>query len=641
MSALEPFERNFRIISYLVSLCGLFALFISGGVGILVFSGFFLGTLLAWFLEDTKWQFSERVAVAIVALAVAGFFLDWQFHITGIWQNGVFAAAGLSRLILFLAAIKLLQRKTDKDWVFIYLISFFEVLLAAGLSISPLYLVSLFSYLLLTTCAVIAFEIRRSSRFDPQNGPKKETGIRRLQNKNTSPGIKTFNLPWTAIALLCAITIVALPVFFAFPRGNAAGFGGDLGNPINVTGFSDSVSLGTIGSLQKNDAIVMRVRIDQNNNDNLDKLLWRGVALDHFDNRTWKKSTAYFGTPCFSRTGGLISFDSSANNGKGTIQTFYLEPMSTDVLFALKRPFQIQGLKSVSRDSEGALRSFRNAGERHSYSVFSDTFVPDAKLLRVDDTPYSPAQERYLQMPDNMDPRIAALAKKYTDEAHAFNRLDAARAIEYRLQHDFKYSLDMKAGGEQPVADFLFNVKQGHCEYFASSMAMMLRTQGIAARVVNGFQSGDFNERPAFMWSASTTPIHGSRSIFQNQTAGFLLIRHHLQDVRAAIHPLCSAHLEGMSKHLRRFGFNMSSPMTGRNKKVFSRVSEMRARIRCFRDERVVVGPGAVCRLVGRASRRRWRDCRREGRRNRCRCFALCRVFGVFSCKTLAICTAS
>ena len=52
----------------------------------------------------------------------------------------------------------------------------------------------------------------------------------------------------------------------------------------------------------------------------------------------------------------------------------------------------------------------------------------------------------------------------------------------------------MKAGGDQPLADFLFNVKEGHCEYFATAMAVMLRTQGIAARVVNGFQQGDYNE---------------------------------------------------------------------------------------------------------------------------------------------------
>jgi hypothetical protein len=52
----------------------------------------------------------------------------------------------------------------------------------------------------------------------------------------------------------------------------------------------------------------------------------------------------------------------------------------------------------------------------------------------------------------------------------------------------------MKAGGEDPLADFLFNVREGHCEYFATAMAIMLRTQGIATRIVNGFQQGSYNE---------------------------------------------------------------------------------------------------------------------------------------------------
>jgi hypothetical protein len=78
--------------------------------------------------------------------------------------------------------------------------------------------------------------------------------------------------------------------------------------------------------------------------------------------------------------------------------------------------------------------------------------------------------------------------------AHARNRYDEARAIESQLQSDYGYSLDMKAGGADPLADFLFNVKAGHCEYFSTAMAVMLRTRGIATRVVNGFLPGEYNE---------------------------------------------------------------------------------------------------------------------------------------------------
>jgi hypothetical protein len=55
----------------------------------------------------------------------------------------------------------------------------------------------------------------------------------------------------------------------------------------------------------------------------------------------------------------------------------------------------------------------------------------------------------------------------------------------------------MRAGGPDPLADFLFHVKRGHCEYFSTAMAVMLRTRGIAARVVNGFLPGEYNDAAA------------------------------------------------------------------------------------------------------------------------------------------------
>ena len=58
---------------------------------------------------------------------------------------------------------------------------------------------------------------------------------------------------------------------------------------------------------------------------------------------------------------------------------------------------------------------------------------------------------------------------------------------------DYRYSLEMRAAGPDPLSDFLFNVRAGHCEYFATAMAVMLRTLRIPARVVNGFQSGEYN----------------------------------------------------------------------------------------------------------------------------------------------------
>ena len=92
-----------------------------------------------------------------------------------------------------------------------------------------------------------------------------------------------------------------------------------------------------------------------------------------------------------------------------------------------------------------------------------------------------------------MDSRVAALARQIT--ASRENNYDRAVAIETYLRTKFGYTLQLPSSvPRDPVANFLFERKQGHCEYFASSMAIMLRALGIPSRVVNGFRTGEFND---------------------------------------------------------------------------------------------------------------------------------------------------
>jgi protein-glutamine gamma-glutamyltransferase len=261
-----------------------------------------------------------------------------------------------------------------------------------------------------------------------------------------------------------------------------------------LTGFSDKVSLGSIGRIQQSDEVVMRVRVETNNVQSLSRMRWRGIALDEFDNRTWSQSKKDYREPYIKGDKDFFLLDFSSGKAETVIQTFYLEPIDTSVLFTLSRPLAVQGnFQLVRKDAEGGISFPREAFERVSYKVYSDRYVPPAENLRRDSAAYS-AEEftRYLQLPKSFDKRITALAAQVTSGKG--NRYDKAKAIEEYLQTQFGYTLEQKAGGDEPVADFLFNVREGHCEYFSTAMAMMLRTQGIAARVVNGFQQGEYNE---------------------------------------------------------------------------------------------------------------------------------------------------
>ena len=483
---LQNLELFFKIVSYIVALCGLFALFVSGGVGVLIVSLFLLVTVLAWNLENTRWQISERVGVILFVLVVPLFYLDWKYQISGWEMRGIFAVGGLGKLILFLCAVKLLQKKSERDWIFIYMISFFEVLLAAGLSISPLYLLSLVVYLLVTVCAIITFEIRKTSKtVQAQRG-------KQIDKAANLTHIAPSKIPANAFILLILISAIAVPLFFAFPRVGGAGLGSNQSNANRITGFSDSVKLGDMGKLLQSDETVMRVRLERGEN-LAGNPRWRGVALDFFDNRGWSKSRDSAEMPFVKTERDVFIVDQTTRANEMVIQTVYLEPLQTPVLFALSRPVLVQGnFDLIKKDAEDSLNIKLSGLERMSYKIYSDTFLPAQPDLRNDSHAYSRRSSRYLQLPDEIDGRIGNLAAQITEGKN--NRFDKAKAVESYLQNNLGYTLDLKASGEEPLADFLFNVREGHCEYFATAMAVMLRTQGIATRVVNGFQSGEYNE---------------------------------------------------------------------------------------------------------------------------------------------------
>ena len=140
----KDFERGFKLISYGVVVSSFLSLIASGGGSLLSIILFSSVLIAGWFLERTSWQNSERVGTGIVFLIVPLFYLDWKYQFSGFSSREIIISGNLTRLILILSGIKLLQKKSDRDWIFIYLFSFFEVLLASGLGISPLFIIFFF-----------------------------------------------------------------------------------------------------------------------------------------------------------------------------------------------------------------------------------------------------------------------------------------------------------------------------------------------------------------------------------------------------------------------------------------------------------------------------------------------------------------
>ncbi len=522
------FETYFRAASHAMIACGALTLAVSGGMSAGLAVLFAVVLVAAWKLEATKWRLSERVGLVVVLLSLPLFYIDWTLQ-NG-FAEGTSGVNALVHLTLFLSSIKLLQVKADRDWLFLYLISFFEVLLAAGLSVSPLFLVTLSLYLFCALLTVICFELRKAKRAVADSETRLLVAhdatltVRLARHWSRKQNSELRRLPQAAGLLLALVFAFALPIFFITPRyGDSvlARTGG--GGATGFVGFSDEVTLGDIARLERGKGTVMRVRVEEPDGVvSSANLRWRGVALDRFDGRRWRRSSERKEVVS-SNDKDFYQLGTTAGLERITTQTFFIEPIDTSVLFVAPRAIGLQGaLPFVQRDTEGALTSRLHPQERITYRAYSDTIEPRADQLRADAEPYPLAKSNYLQLPGNLDPRIAGLAGLVRKESVAPNRYDTARAVEAHLNRNaygggYRYSLDDLPVGADPLAAFLFESRAGHCEFFSTAMTVMLRTQGIAARVVNGFQTGRYN-RAADAYTVEQQDAHSWVEVYFPET---------------------------------------------------------------------------------------------------------------------------
>ncbi|MFN2531533.1 MAG: DUF3488 domain-containing protein [Pyrinomonadaceae bacterium] len=391
------FDTYFRGFSYAMIAIAMLALMIAGGLNVLLASLFLGFMVVAWICEGTRWQLSERLGLFIVLLSIPLFYLDWQYQKSigePVERLGVNA---LAHLIIFLSAVKLLQVKKDRDWVFLYLISFFEMLLAAGLSFSPMFLATLTLYLLAGLSAITAFEIQKARRTTPLAEtrllvpPDSRMFMKRarLRLRRHTEGTR---LPIVALFLLVLIFVLAMPLFLVAPRSGAALMTRSSGGLNHFIGFSENVTLGEIGNLKQDNQVVMHIRIEDGQPQR--ELRWRGVALDEFTGRGWKKSVeARRGGQQLLNERGFFPIGTTEALHHLTTQTIFVEPIESPVLFAASRPVAIQGdLPFVRVDNEGAVQTRRHEFDRLIYKAISDTTEPAFDDLQHDSAPYTSAE---------------------------------------------------------------------------------------------------------------------------------------------------------------------------------------------------------------------------------------------------------
>jgi hypothetical protein len=137
-----------------------------------------------------------------------------------------------------------------------------------------------------------------------------------------------------------------------------------------------------------------------------------------------------------------------------------------------------------------ALYSRRPLNAGATYRVMSSLTSADQESLRQAGTDYPRwVSPRYLQLPDSLPERVRLLAEQIT--AGQENPYDKARAIETFLRDmPFNDKIDRPGLGRDGVDYFLFDIREGYCDYFSSAMVVLLRAVGVPARHVRGYSQG-------------------------------------------------------------------------------------------------------------------------------------------------------
>ena len=417
----------------------------------------------------------------LLTIACVGFYITDEFLISRSFLDS------LVHLVLFVMLVRLFSAQTDRDHFFLAALSFGMVLAAAVLTVDSTFLFALAGFVLVATGTFILMEMMHACTRAAVQG--RDPNVPRAYRK------LSFAIASVAPVLLVLIFAVGGMIFFILPRVSTGYFSAYAGGQDLSTGFSDHVELGRIGQIQQSRSVVMHVRIDGDTGGRELKL--RGITLNSFNGHTWSNTH----DKIVLRRGPDGRFALRERGveplpvaGMPLHYSVTMEPFINDVFFLLANPLSLQGnYRQISMDSAVDVFDF---DPEHPVTRYEADSIPRAgKTQQADDdhAGYPPVVLRqYLQLP-RMDPRIPLLAKQISVNARTAH--EKASAIEGYLRSHFTYTLQLPSSTpDDPIANFLFERRQGHCEYFASSMAVMLRSLGIPSRVVNGFAGGEFND---------------------------------------------------------------------------------------------------------------------------------------------------
>ena len=365
-------------------------------------------------------------------------------------------ATGMLTFLIALLSLKVLEVRSARDFTVVSLLGYFMVLCGFFYNQSLALSLYLCIALLLNTAALI----------------RCHSGGRRA--------------PWPPLRLALGLTVQATPLvillFVIFPRVEGTFLRRISRGSTGTMGMSEHLNPGSVAALAQSNEHAFRARIGEGVIVPQGELYWRGLVLDVCESSmSWKAGAQ------IPRTDSGVPASTRPNTHR-IEQKITLDPQGERWMFALDRPVGIRASSSVKADlySTNVLQSRQAIWKTAIYSVVSESNLADTPLSanRLD---------AYTRLPADVSERIKTLARGWHPPGSSEE--DAVRAaMDFFRKGGFLYTLNP---GILPTTgaldEFLFNSRHGFCEHYAAAFSTLMRAAGIPARVVIGYQGGEYN----------------------------------------------------------------------------------------------------------------------------------------------------
>ena len=531
--------RAYKLSVHTVAMWGLLALYSTGEFGLPLVAVAGLLVLMSSVLH-ARGLLLPPMAANVLTIVVFAVLLDLA-------RRSLLDAA--IYFFLFLLLIKLFTHRNTTDTLWVHTISFFLMVAAAVLTTSLGFAFVFLGYLVLMVLSLVLLTLMRTREHSVSRHaalpavafrdlPVLETQVAPVPATGAAGNAASgrFSRGFLLFVPLLSVVILGVAVWFfmVIPRLSTQ----RLFQPTSqrpptgesVSAFGENIEFGALGRINMDPSVAMFVRpLDESRSSHV---RLRGVALDSFDGARWRRTTR-------AATNERLPFDPfhrQAERHPLRRNLMIQPPGVTNFLFGDSFPISLRmdlDQPLVYDPTSNAVWLPHTLGREFHYTVHSRSEELESRVDPAKNYPVRAVDEtrslsrmldemrgtlrgrsrsmnaeerrlrsgrfaledtyrlRCLQMPEALDgERLRGLAEEWTRDAET--PFEKARAIEQRLRRDFRYSLNLRARGNF-IESFLFDTREGHCEYFATSMVMLLRSIGIPARIVNGFYSAEWN----------------------------------------------------------------------------------------------------------------------------------------------------